>query len=399
MDAIMIIIMLVLFILALIFVFSTALLTPYIGKKNLLSVILLGLVVGLVGGAFLVAPVVNDLPDFTRTLVEDTVSGTDVINVQLSTNHNITETIHNISSINGVHSITYDGILMKTDTFETPADQSKFFKYLNNTNTNITGIDSMGDNTFFIHINKDGDPQQVLDDIYGSFANNTYIHLRYTSMDAQITVDAKNITKIKNSLSPDEVIIKNITGPTEDTTNAITSWIPDQNGVIIGSAILGMVVGLLGFFIDTVFNGVSRFRKTTKHKTTKREKIQRRTVPGTGNFNKDDNKKYKKRKSFDVFKESDDNLEKDDIGSRKSNDIFEETTPKETSSKEVLHKPKQSKNKSKISFNPFKRSSGNKEKTEKVKKSNKRNTEKEVKRSKSEHKNSGKRRLRPKRKD
>ena len=97
MDVLTIIIMIVLFILAMLFVFSTALLTPYIGKKNLISVILLGLIVGLASGAFLLTPIVGDIPDFTRVIVEESVDGTDVIELDLSTNGNLTQIIQNIS--------------------------------------------------------------------------------------------------------------------------------------------------------------------------------------------------------------------------------------------------------------------------------------------------------------
>ena len=79
MDVLTIIIMLILFILAMIFIFSTALLTPYIGKKNFISVLMLGLVVGLVGGAFLLSPIVDDIPDFNRPIVEESVEGTDLM--------------------------------------------------------------------------------------------------------------------------------------------------------------------------------------------------------------------------------------------------------------------------------------------------------------------------------
>ena len=79
MDVIIVIIMLVLYLLAMIFVFSSALLTPYIGKKNLITVVVLGLVVGVVAGAFLAAPMVEDLPDVTRTIVDESVAGTDIV--------------------------------------------------------------------------------------------------------------------------------------------------------------------------------------------------------------------------------------------------------------------------------------------------------------------------------
>ena len=133
MDAITVIIMIVLFVLAMVFVFSTALLTPYIGKKNLISVILLGLVVGIVGGAFLIAPMVGDLPDVTRAVVEESVEGTDNIKLELSTNGNLTEILNNISSITGVEKVSYDGISFKINEVSTLTFHCSIFSIISST--------------------------------------------------------------------------------------------------------------------------------------------------------------------------------------------------------------------------------------------------------------------------
>ena len=141
MDVLTIIIMIVLFILAMLFVFSTALLTPYIGKKNLISVILLGLIVGLASGAFLLTPIVGDIPDFTRVIVEESVDGTDVIELDLSTNGNLTQIIQNISSITGVESVDYDGITIKIDEdFDSDTEKRMINQSINDSNKDISNV-------------------------------------------------------------------------------------------------------------------------------------------------------------------------------------------------------------------------------------------------------------------
>jgi len=54
MEMLVVIIMLVLFFFLMVFVLSTALLTPLIGKRNLIFVLSLGFIVGVVGGAFFI---------------------------------------------------------------------------------------------------------------------------------------------------------------------------------------------------------------------------------------------------------------------------------------------------------------------------------------------------------
>ena len=216
MDALTIIIMIVLFILAMLFVFSTALLTPYIGKKNLISVILLGLIVGSAGGAFLLSPIVGDLPDFTRTIVEESTVGSDVVTMDISTNTNLTQTIQNITAINGVEKLDYQGIIIKIDEeFDSDYERNLIMQALNNSNENITNVVETQNNTFLIKIKEGGDPQGVLASIYNTFKRETYTHLRYTSMQANATVKANNVTKIMEELSKNNVVIQNVTGPTE----------------------------------------------------------------------------------------------------------------------------------------------------------------------------------------
>ena len=336
MDALTIVIMIILFILALVFVFSTALLTPYIGKKNLLAVVVLGLIVGTVGGVFLISPIVDDLPDFTRTIVEESVVGTDNLELELSTNGNLTETIQNLSSINCVENVSYDGItFITTSDFDTSYQRAAFFEALNNSG-NISDIIDQGNNTYYVKIAENGDPQVVLDKIYSTFSVYNYIHLRYTSMRANATVQANNITRIMKEVSNTDAVILNVTGPTEDNIKMISRYLPNQTNVILLSAALGVIVALLGFFVDSIYNFTTNFRKR-RNKQTDSDRIKRKVVPGTPR-RRINNQKVSRRDSIDIFDDSFENSPKQTIGSNRK---FEPMT--EEASKETIKESKKSK--------------------------------------------------------
>ncbi len=328
MDALTIVIMIILFILALVFVFSTALLTPYIGKKNLLAVVVLGLIVGTVGGVFLISPIVDDLPDFTRTIVEESVVGTDNLELELSTNGNLTETIQNLSSINGVENVSYDGItFITTSDFDTSYQRAAFFEALNNSG-NISDIIDQGNNTYYVKIAENGDPQVVLDKIYSTFSVYNYIHLRYTSMRANATVQANNITRIMKEVSNTDAVILNVTGPTEDNIKMISRYLPNQTNVILLSAALGVIVALLGFFVDSIYNFTTNFRKR-RNKQTDSDRIKRKVVPGTPR-RRINNQKVSRRDSIDIFDDSFENSPKQTIGSNRKFEPMTEEASKET---------------------------------------------------------------------
>ncbi|HII08214.1 MAG TPA: hypothetical protein HA355_01325 [Methanosphaera sp.] len=385
MDALTIIIMMVLFILAMLFVFSTALLTPYIGKKNLISVILLGLIVGLAAGAFLLSPIVEDIPDFTRTIVEESVDGTDVIELDLSTNGNLTQIIQNISSIGGVEKVDYNGITIKIDEeFDSDTEKRLLTQALNNSNENITDVIEQNNNTFLVVIAEGGDPQGVLNSIYSTFSRETYTHLRYTSMSANATVQANNVTKILNKLSENDVVVLNVTGPTETQIAFLNKFMPNGINIILFSGVLGIIVAAAGFFVDSLITFINNFRKKRKKKPSEQENIKRKVVPGT---NKGSPRRNRRRKanSIDIFDESFDESPKQNIGSNKR---FKQLTVDDFKSEDEIKTAKEEK--TKRGFSLFNRSS----KSDKQPKQ-KKESRKENKRSK----NSGTPRFRPKRRE
>ncbi|MCD7781496.1 MAG: hypothetical protein LUG89_02200 [Methanosphaera sp.] len=341
MDALTIIIMLILFVFAMVFVFSTALLTPYMGKKNLLSVVGLGLVIGLVGGLFLLSPIVDDLPDFSRTIIEGTVDGTDTVEMSLSTNGNLTEIIANISSINGVHSVTYDGIMFKTDEFESTTLESTFLNKLNSSNSYISSVEDMGNNTYKAVLTDDADPQSVLNSIYSTFSTENYGVLRYTSMTATATVDANNVTNIMDTISNSGAIVTEVTGPTEDAVSFINTYVPDSNVVVLIGGAIGVIVALIGQFVDSIYSFSKRSHRRKK-KESSRDRIMRKTIPDV-NSNRNSNHNTRRRSfnkevsrndSIDIFNESFDESPKQNIGSNKNFKQLEEDDLKTSSTQE-----------------------------------------------------------------
>lgn len=333
MDALTIIIMIILFVLSMLFVFSTALLTPYIGKKNLLAVILLGLIVGVAAGAFLVTPIVDDLPDFTRTLVEESVGGTDQIELDLSTNGNLTQTIKNITSITGVEKVDYKGIIIKIDEdFDSETEVKMIKEALNSSSSDVNGIEEIDNKTFIVNIKENGDPQSVLDGIYKTFSRETYTHLRYTSMQANATVQANNVTNIINEISKNDVVILKVTGPTETQSNMLNNLIPDKTNIVLLTGVLGMIVAIAGFFVDSLITFISKFRKKRKKARdtiSDSDKIKRKVVPGTKGSPR---RNRRKRNSIDIFDESFEESPKQNIGSNKR---FKQLTVDDLKSKTV----------------------------------------------------------------
>lgn len=319
------------------------------------------------------SPIVGDLPDFTRTIVEESTVGSDVVTMDISTNTNLTQTIQNITAINGVEKLDYQGIIIKIDEeFDSDYERNLIMQALNNSNENITNVVETQNNTFLIKIKEGGDPQRVLASIYNTFKRETYTHLRYTSMQANATVKANNVTKIMEELSKNNVVIQNVTGPTETEIAAISKILPNETNIILVSGVIGVLVAIAGFFVDSLITFINNFRKKRKKKPSEREKIKRKVVPGTEmkgspRRNRNRNRKIKESKgnSIDIFNESFDESPKQNIGSNKN---FKQLTDEDLKIEKVSEKE----SRSRFSFGRSSKSDENKKSGKEKKSSNKR---------------------------
>jgi hypothetical protein len=260
MDAITVIIMIVLFLFLLVFVFSTALLTPLIGKKNLLFVVVLGFVVGIIGGAFLIAPISNDIPDMARSVYQYTSgSSAEIIDVDVSTNVNITTFMENTKQIEGVKSVQSSGITIKTDTI--PEDWKGTFKVRIPTAVpNVTSVQIQGSDTIILNIKNNSNPQEVIQKLKDWMMLVSGINVKYSIVHISIYVDASQVDTVVNKLPKDQLAIISVGGPLEEKIADLKSMIPSQSNIVLFCGFLGIIAGLAGLFVDSILSVLARIR-------------------------------------------------------------------------------------------------------------------------------------------
>ena len=65
MDLITGIIFFILFLIIMVFAFSMGILSPYVGRKEIVSIIIIGFVLGAIGGYFFIDPIYDESPYYT----------------------------------------------------------------------------------------------------------------------------------------------------------------------------------------------------------------------------------------------------------------------------------------------------------------------------------------------
>lgn len=252
-------VMIALFVLVLVFIFSTALLTPLIGKRNLLFVIFLGFTVGAVGGAFFIAPVLDDIPDMARSVLQVSTTGTDVVGINVSTTINVTNFIENTKKIDGVKSVQSNGITIITDPLS-PDWQTTFKNRIPTTNPNITSVQIPNNNTLVLEVKNNTNPQEAISGVeqWIMFVSGAYV--KYSIVRVTLDVDASKLDQVISQLPQGDVVITDVSGPTENNIQWIKSLMPNKSNVVIFCGFLGMLTGLAGVFIDSILEVLRRFR-------------------------------------------------------------------------------------------------------------------------------------------
>jgi len=250
METIAVIVMIILFLVLMVFIFSTALLTPIIGKKNLIFVIVMGFMVGIIGGAFFISPIMDDVPNIATSFYQSTSSDLETINLNVSSNIDSDQFINNAKDIDGVKNVEVSGITIKTTEF---SDRWKNMlqNRIPSSNKGISSVQIPTNDTIEIQIQNGSDPQIVINNLKDWLMLVGAISVKYSTVHIAVHAEAAKITQITDQLSQNAVITR-IEGPTQDRINYLKAIIPDKSNVTILCGFIGILVGLAGVFIDTL---------------------------------------------------------------------------------------------------------------------------------------------------
>lgn len=251
MDMLVVIIMLVMFFFLMIFIFSTALLTPLIGKRNLIFVLSLGFVVGLVGGAFFIAPLYDDIPDIARSVYTSTSGGPEIITVNMSTDSDVNGFIESTKKINGVKDVQGNSITVKTNPLEGDW-KSTLETRLPIVESDIKSVQVISNDTFVMTLNNNSNPSEVVKNVRDWLQLVGGVDIISNIADVSITVDPSQVNSVSAKLPQDQVVITSITGPVEDKITALKKNLPDKTSIVILCGFVGLFTGLVGVFIDSI---------------------------------------------------------------------------------------------------------------------------------------------------
>lgn len=239
------------------------LLTPIIGRKDMISVIAIGFVVGIVGGAFFITPIYEEIPYVYGTVEEAFSEETEKINIEVSPILDVNKLMTNLNKTKGVISVVNKGIEVKTDSFSSerkniieekiPVVDKNFENFSVNKSGMIT-----------INFTEDYNPTAALKTLSDWLMYSGGINTRYSLIKIQIVAEPSEVNNIVKYLHSENIVVKSTEGPIENAVNNTKNSMLDSNLVIILSGVIGVIVALISIFIDDIRTIYRNFNKKNR---------------------------------------------------------------------------------------------------------------------------------------
>ena len=260
MDVIVAIIYFVLFIIMMIFVFSIAMLKPFMSKKEMAFILVVGFFIGALGGAFFLSPIYSDVPEVTVAVEKIIPGNEEVLYLDLSSSTDINKLRNDLSQIKGFKSLEETGVTIPLWSFN-----DKEYEYFNYA---VPNVDSHFSNysinktegTIYIALNNYSSSQALK-----SFADWYKLvfggPINYAQVHAKIVISSAAYDQVKAMLLEKGIVPSSTEGSVQSTLdNSDTPLLSNTQFVVI-CGIVGVIVAILGLFFETFVVGKRRFNR------------------------------------------------------------------------------------------------------------------------------------------
>ena len=264
MDIITLIIYLVLFIIMMVFVFSIGMLRQYMPKREVLLVLAVAFLIGSIGGAFFLQPIYEELPDMASTIEKSMPNNEEKLSLDLSSSVDTDALRKDVSSMKGFKSFDETSISIPMWHFN-KMEHDYFEEIVGNIDSHYKNY-TVADDKIIIELEDNYTASQALktfSDWYKLVYGET---LSYAQIHAVLVVDSANLDDFEQALLNKGIVASNIEGPVQNSVNATNSSMLSNLQFTLVCGGIGVVVALIGIYMDTVVPAYRRFRKTMNKK-------------------------------------------------------------------------------------------------------------------------------------
>jgi len=264
MDMIIAIIYLILFIIMMIFVFSIGMLKQYMPRREVLLVLVVAFLIGSIGGAFFLDPIYDELPNVVNAVERSMPNNEETLYLDLSSSIDTDQLAKNLSATEGFKSFKETSISIPLWSFN-EQEHGYFSEIVGNIDSNYKNY-NVTNNTIDIELADNYTSSQALKSfsdwyklVYGG-------PISYAQIKAVLVVDSSKLDVFEQSLLERGIVASKIEGPIQDSVNNTHANMLSNTQFILICGLVGVVVAVIGIYIDSVVPAYRRFRKFLRTK-------------------------------------------------------------------------------------------------------------------------------------
>ena len=263
MDLITGIIYIILFLIIMVFAFSMGILSPYVGRKEIVSIILIGFVLGAIGGYFFIDPIYDESPYIIGNAQGLFTLDSEVINLNIPSTSNISDITYKISNLNGVNSVSTNGFELKTGFIknstktyvENHLRADPEIKSFNVTNNSVT-----------VDLKNPARSTTTLGSLVNWLSNRAGVGSEFAYVHIQVHVNSNDVVDVRDYLKENDYNIISIEGPVQNTIHYVEDHLAPTYVIIFISGLVGVAVAIAGVFVEPLTKFTRRFKKDQKEK-------------------------------------------------------------------------------------------------------------------------------------
>jgi hypothetical protein len=233
-------------------------------KRELLLVLAVAFLIGAIGGAFFLDPIYDELPEVVSVIEKNMPNNEETLYLDLSSSIDTDTLRDELSSTEGFVSFEETSVSIPMWSFN-QREHDYFDSIVGNIDSHYKEYNVTSDK-INIKLEDNYSSSEALksfSDWYKLVYGET---ISYAQIQAVLVVDSSSLDKFEQLLLDKGIVASNIEGPIQDSVNntnssMLTNW---QFTLVCGG--IGVVVALLGCYIDSVVPAYRRFRKSVKTK-------------------------------------------------------------------------------------------------------------------------------------
>ena len=264
MDIITTIIYLVLFIIMMVFVFSIGMLKQYMPKREVLLVLGVAFLIGAIGGAFFLDPIYDELPEVVGLVEKNMPNNEETMYLDLSSSIDTESLKNDLSAMKGFKSFDETAISIPMWSFN-QREHDYFDSVVGNIDSHYKNYNVSSDR-INIELEENysaSDALKTFSDWYKLVYDET---ISYAQIQAVLVVDSSELDHFEQALLDKGIVASSIDGPVQDSLNNTNSSMLSNMEFTLFCGGIGVVVAILGIYMDSIVPAYRRFRKFLRTK-------------------------------------------------------------------------------------------------------------------------------------